>query len=93
MFLVNDTGIIKTVECTHNRVVSQVHDETVRRSICALHCRMYDTLSVSQLEGDKSSKIEQLRLDLQSVLARADQELAITAQKEEQIQVIQATLE
>lgn len=80
MFLVNDTGIIKTIECS--RVASHVHDE-ISSEVDSRSALRGARHIEREPEGDRSGEIEQLRLDLQSALARADQERAITAQKEE----------
>ena len=91
MFLVNDTGIIKTIECV--KMVCCTNDETSSESdLCSALRDARHIEPVIEGEG-RSGEIEQLRQDLQSALAEANQERAITAQKEEQIRALQDALE
>ena len=91
MFLVNNTGIIKTIECGKAacRVNNEVGSETNARS--ALRGVQHVEHNIES--ESRFSEIEQLRLDLQSALARTKQKRAMTAQKEEQILALQGALD
>ena len=87
MFLVNNTGIIKTIECG-KAACEQRGRSDARSALWGARHVEHNIESESRF-----SEIEQLRLDLQSALARTEQEQAMTAQKEEQILALQGALD
>ena len=94
MFLVNDTGIIKMIECVKAGCRAHDHDETSSESADSRSALRDARHGETVVESEsRSGEIEQLRQDLQLALAEADQERALTAQKEEQIRVLQNALE
>ena len=89
MFLVNDTDIIKTVECV--KAGCRLHNETSSESVDSRTALWDARHGETVVEGkSRSGKIKQLRQDLQSAFVEANQERAITAQKEEQIRTCAA---
>ena len=82
MFLVNDI-----------KAGFRANDETSSESDS--HSALRDARHVEPVVEveSRSGEIEQLRQDLQSALAEADQERAITTQKEGEIRVLQGALE
>ena len=74
-------------------VVSRMNDRTGSESDSRSALRDARHVEHEPDSDGRSSEIEQLKLSLQSAHEIADQERAITAQKEEQIQALQASLD